>query len=92
MTVIYYGEGEHPAGFVGYRVARTIGVDTEYRQKYFSLNVYPAVVAFKKAHKLDSEWKKGSREHQKGRANDSKRKHCKLYRHWFSRLRSSREK
>jgi hypothetical protein len=57
MTVIYYGEGEHPAGFVGYRVARTIGVDTEYRQKYFSLNVYSAAVAFEKAHKLDREWK-----------------------------------
>jgi hypothetical protein len=36
MAVIYYGEGTHDAGFVGFRVARTVGVADDYRQEYFS--------------------------------------------------------
>ncbi len=40
MAVIYYGEGTHDAGFVGFRVARTVGVADDYRQEYFSWRVF----------------------------------------------------
>ena len=45
MSVIFYGEGEHPSGFVGYRVATTLGTADEFRQEYFSLNNYSAATA-----------------------------------------------
>ncbi len=35
MAIFEYKEGEHPGGFVGFRVVCTVG--GEYRQKYFSL-------------------------------------------------------
>lgn len=37
MSVIYYGPGEHDAGFVGFRVTRSWSGD--YYQRYFSTNV-----------------------------------------------------
>lgn len=40
MAIIEYNEGEHPAGFVGLRVVRTIGVNSEYRQTYLSYRDY----------------------------------------------------
>ncbi len=45
MAVIYYGEGTHDAGFVGFRVARTVGVADDYRQEYFSLREYSYATA-----------------------------------------------
>lgn len=56
MSVRFYEKGEHPAGFVGFRVARTIGTDSNYRQKYFSLNAYEKREAERLAHELDSQW------------------------------------
>ncbi len=35
MAIFEYKEGQHPGGFVGFRVVCTVG--DEYRQKYFSL-------------------------------------------------------
>jgi hypothetical protein len=56
MSVRFYEKGEHPAGFVGFRVARTIGANSNYRQKYFSLNAYEKSEAERLAHELDSQW------------------------------------
>lgn len=57
MTVIFYDEGEHDAGFVGFRVATTIASDDEYRQKYYSLSDYTYSVAKKLAHAQNEIWK-----------------------------------
>jgi len=57
MSVRFYAEGEHPAGFVGYRVATTVGDAKEYRQAYFSLNQYSPDVAHDKAHTLHNKWR-----------------------------------
>lgn len=52
MAVIYYGEGTHDAGFVGFRVARTVGVADDYRQEYFSLREYSYATAHRLAYSL----------------------------------------
>lgn len=57
MAVIFYGEGEHPSGFVGYRVATTLGTQQEFRQKYFSLGEHAAATAERLAHELDAQWR-----------------------------------
>lgn len=57
MAVIYYAEGEHDAGFVGFRVATTIGLDSDYRQAYFSLNQYSYFNAHRLAHQQDNKWR-----------------------------------
>tara|TARA_R110002124_G_scaffold128157_19_gene288732 strand:+ start:28345 stop:28929 length:585 start_codon:yes stop_codon:yes gene_type:complete len=57
MAVFFYGEGEHPAGFIGYRVATTLGNAKEYRQEYFALSEYSPSKASKLAHKLDKLWR-----------------------------------
>lgn len=51
MAVIYYGEGTHDAGFVGFRVARTVGVADDYRQEYFSLREYSYATAHRLAYR-----------------------------------------
>ncbi len=56
MTVIFYDDGEHNAGFVGFRAVRTVGRDNDYRQAYFSLNIYSYAEAHKLAHALDRKW------------------------------------
>ncbi|TWI45111.1 hypothetical protein IQ22_04664 [Pseudomonas duriflava] len=38
MAVMFYGEGEHPTGFMGYRVATTLIEESEFRQRYFGLS------------------------------------------------------
>lgn len=62
MTVIFYDHGEHGAGFVGFRVARTIGTNTKYKQKYFSLKQYSYGEAAKLAYALDEKWEKEANE------------------------------
>ena len=57
MSVRFYGKGEHPAGFVGFRVARTVGSENKYKQKYFSLNAYSLEEAEALAYELDALWK-----------------------------------
>lgn len=58
MTVIFYEEGEHDAGFVGFRAVRTAGVNSDYRQAYFSLNDYSYEEAELLAHQKNDEWGK----------------------------------
>lgn len=57
MAVIFYAEGEHPSGFVGYRVATPLGTQQEFRQRYFPLNEYSAATAERLANELDAQWR-----------------------------------
>lgn len=56
MAVMYYAEGEHDAGFIGFRVATTISTD-DYRQAYFSINEYSHQTAEFLANRLHDKWK-----------------------------------
>ncbi|GAJ65802.1 hypothetical protein ACT9N5_16855 [Edwardsiella piscicida] len=55
MPVKFYAFGEHPTGFVGYRVH--VSVAGKDRQKYFSTNKYPPDLAKKLAYEMDQSWK-----------------------------------
>jgi hypothetical protein len=57
MAVLFYGEGEHPAGFIGYRVATTLGEESELRQQYFGLSDYSPVQAQSLAESLNRKWR-----------------------------------
>lgn len=56
MTVIFYDKGDHPAGFIGFRAARTVGNENDYRQKYFGLTEYSYNRAKSLAYELDEKW------------------------------------
>lgn len=56
MSVMFYDKGEHPAGFVGFRVVRTIGTEKDYRQKYYGLTEYSYQRAEALAYKQDEAW------------------------------------
>ncbi len=58
MSVIYYGEGDHPAGFIGYRVATTLGECSEFRQRYFALSEYSPAQAQALAEELNDKWRR----------------------------------
>ena len=73
MAVIYYGEGTHDAGFVGFRVARTVGVADDYRQEYFSLREYSYATAHRLAYSLDRKWE--------AEAEEVKRQNRTIYPH-----------
>ena len=63
MAVLYYAEGDHDSGFIGFRVATSIGTEDDYRQKYFSLNEYGGYDAAKQAaHELNDRWRAQARE------------------------------
>ena len=70
MAVIEYKEYEHDGGFVGFRAVRTIGKESDYRQKYFSLQDYTHEQAKKLAYEQDEKWKKEAAEVVKARAKD----------------------
>lgn len=57
MAVIFYDEGEHDTGFVGFRVATTLGSNESYHQKYYSLKDYSYATARKLAYAQDAEWR-----------------------------------
>ncbi|EMM5101432.1 hypothetical protein ACK249_006295 [Pseudomonas aeruginosa] len=57
MAVYFYGEGDHPAGFVGYRVVTTIGEADLLRQRYFALSQYSPREASHLADELDAKWR-----------------------------------
>jgi hypothetical protein len=57
MAVYFYGQGDHPAGFVGYRVVTTIGETDLLRQRYFALSQYSPREASHMADKLDAKWR-----------------------------------
>ncbi|MGR5347423.1 hypothetical protein [Vibrio mediterranei] len=65
MTVIFYGDGEHPAGFVGYRAVSTLGRRYQFRQRYFSLKEYSTSTAQRLANDFDSETRRLAEEHKK---------------------------
>jgi len=67
MAVLRYNNDEHPAGFSGYRVARTIGHNSDYRQRYFSFKIYGKTEAKKLALALDEEWKKAAEKVTRGK-------------------------
>lgn len=56
MAVMFYDKGDHPAGFIGFRVVRTVGSEDDYRQKYYGLTEYSYSRAESLAHKQDQEW------------------------------------
>ncbi|SEG30691.1 hypothetical protein [Billgrantia desiderata] len=57
MAVIEYLEGAHPAGFIGIRVATTLGSSSEYRQAYFSYSDYSPRRAKELADALNEQWR-----------------------------------
>lgn len=57
MAVFFYGEGEHPAGFIGFRVATKLGSALEFREKYFPLDQYGMATGSRMAHELDAIWR-----------------------------------
>lgn len=57
MAVFFYDVGQHKAGFVGFRVATTIGKAEDVKQAYFSLNEYDYRTAEKLAHQQDDQWR-----------------------------------
>lgn len=62
MAIIEYKLGEHQSGFVGFRVARTIGDQADYRQEYFALSEYSRADARRFAKELDHEWQLEAKE------------------------------
>ncbi len=56
MSVKEYKQFDHGGGFVGFRVSRTIGSNSDYRQAYFSTNKYRLREAKKMAYELDRKW------------------------------------
>ena len=58
MAIIEYKTGEHPGGFVGFRVVRTLGSQSLYRQKYFSVNQLTYKEAERLAEQQDKDWSK----------------------------------
>jgi len=62
MAIIEYKLGEHQSGFVGFRVARTIGDQADYRQEYFALSEYTRADARRFAKELDREWELEAKE------------------------------
>jgi hypothetical protein len=57
MAVFFYDEGEHPSGFIGFRVVTTLGDASEFRQKYFGLTQYSYREAEHLAEKLNAKWR-----------------------------------
>jgi len=57
MAVLFYEEGEHLAGFIGYRVATTLGEESEFRQRYFGLSEYSPAQAHNLAESIDRKWR-----------------------------------
>lgn len=68
MAVKRYERGEHPAGFIGFRVTCYDGADQPMKQEYFSVNEYGFADAHAMAYKLDEEWRQ-----QRDESNKNKR-------------------
>lgn len=56
MAVIEYRKGDHPGGFIGFRVTRTVGVTNDWRQAYFGLSDFSHPTAYRLAHELHARW------------------------------------
>jgi len=57
VAVHFYGKGDHPAGFVGFRVATSLSAASEFRMKYFSLDEFGMVTGSSMAHGLEAQWR-----------------------------------
>lgn len=57
MAVLEYKEGEHAAGFIGFRVATTLGSNDTYKQAYFSTKQMSHTKAKKLAFAQDKAWR-----------------------------------
>jgi hypothetical protein len=62
MSVIFYDEGEHPAGFIGFRVATTLGDAKSFSQAYFALSEYSYDQAYSLAHELNEQWRNNAKQ------------------------------
>lgn len=58
MGVIKYDEGEHGGGFIGFRVSRTVGINTDYRNRYFTEKKHGWPEAERLAGLQDKKWEK----------------------------------
>lgn len=74
MSVIEYRDGDHGAGFIGFRVATTLGKDGEYRQKYFSIKKMPYDDAKREAESLDRRWREEAKKRMSEYRLSSRRK------------------
>jgi len=61
MGIIRYAIHEHGAGFIGYRVTRTLGSNKDYRQRYFSEKKLGWKEALRQAELQDEKWAKEAR-------------------------------
>lgn len=57
MAVVFYGDGEHPSGFIGFHVATSFGAAIEFQQKYFSVDEYGVATGSRMAHELEARWR-----------------------------------
>lgn len=76
MAVFFYPPGALSSGFVGYRVATTLGDETQYAQKWFSLSDYSPGEARQQAYALNNLWRSKAEQAVKGKKSD--------YRSWTS--------
>lgn len=58
MTVLFYKKNDLSSGFVGFRVATTLGREGDYAQAWFSLNDYSYSKAKQLAYELNDQWRK----------------------------------
>lgn len=76
MAVFFCDYGDHPEGFVGYRVATTLGKACDYKQKYFSANEYGLATGSRLAHELDAQWRACAMDHRRAARLTSTRSHA----------------
>lgn len=62
MAIIEYLKDEHPGGFIGLRVATTLGTHTLYRQIYLSYSDYSPSRARTIAKRINSRWREEAEE------------------------------
>lgn len=92
MTVIFYDAGEHPSGFIGYRVATTLGSDGGYNQQYFSCNTYSNEAAKIKADAKNKQWREEAAENRKERMLDNRKAENYVAANFRAVIRVHREK
>lgn len=92
MTVIFYGEGDHPSGFIGYRVATTLGSNGSYNQQYFSCNTYSTEAAKIKADAKNKQWREDAAEYKKKSMLDNRKAENYVAANFRAVIRAQREK
>ena len=54
MSIYHYEKGQHPGGFIGYRVV--VQVAGKYKQKYFGSTEDDWLAQSLRAHELNTKW------------------------------------